>query len=128
LILFDVDHFKAINDTMGHLAGDLTLRELAGRLKGEIRRDDLLARYGGEEFAAVLTETDSASGAELAEHLRRTVENHPFTFERRRYTITVSVGVASTQGNEVLAPQELIQRADERLYRAKHEGRNRIAI
>jgi len=128
LILFDVDHFKAINDTMGHLAGDLTLRELAGRLKGEIRRDDLLARYGGEEFAAVLTETDSASGAELAEHLRQTVENHPFTFERRRYTITVSVGVASTQGNEVLAPQELIQRADERLYRAKHEGRNRIAI
>jgi two-component system cell cycle response regulator len=128
LILFDIDHFKAINDTMGHLAGDLTLRELAGRLRSEIRRDDLLARYGGEEFAAVLTETDLASGAELAEHIRRTVENHRFTFERRGYSITASVGVAATQGNEVLAPQELIQRADERLYRAKHEGRNRVVI
>jgi two-component system cell cycle response regulator len=128
LILFDIDHFKAINDTMGHLAGDLTLRELAGRLKSEIRRDDLLARYGGEEFAAVLTETDAASGAELAEHLRQTAENHLFTFEGRRYKITISLGVASTQGNELLAPQELIRRADERLYRAKHEGRNRVVI
>ncbi len=109
-------------------AGDLTLRELAGRLKSEIRRDDLLARYGGEEFAAVLTETDPASGAELAEHLRQTVENHPFTFEGRQYRITISLGVASTQGNELLAPQELIRRADERLYRAKHEGRNRVVI
>jgi two-component system, cell cycle response regulator len=128
LILFDIDHFKAINDTMGHLAGDLTLRELAGQIKSEFRRDDLLARYGGEEFAAVLTETDSASGAELAEHIRRTVENHQFTFERRRYTVTVSLGVASTRGNEILVPQELIQRADERLYRAKHEGRNRVVM
>ncbi len=128
LILFDIDYFKAINDSMGHLAGDLTLRELAGRLKSEVRRDDLLARYGGEEFAAVLTEIDPASGAELAEHLRQTVEDHRFLFEGRRYTITISLGVASTQANEVLSPQELIRRADERLYRAKHEGRNRVVI
>jgi diguanylate cyclase (GGDEF)-like protein len=126
LMLFDIDHFKAINDKMGHLAGDLTLRELAGRLKSEFRKDDLIARYGGEEFAAVLTETNSASGAELAEHIRRTVEAYQFSFEHRRYTITVSIGVASTQGNEALAPQELIHRADELLYRAKHEGRNRV--
>jgi diguanylate cyclase (GGDEF)-like protein len=126
LILFDIDHFKTINDTMGHLAGDLALRELASCLGSEIRGDDLLARYGGEEFAAVLTETDPASGAELAERIRWTVENHPFSFEGRRYPITVSLGVASAHGNEALAPLELIRRADERLYQAKHEGRNRV--
>jgi len=125
LIIFDIDHFKAINDTMGHLAGDLTLRELAGRLRGEICKDDLLARYGGEEFAAVLTEADKFAAAELAEQLRRTVEDHTFTFEGRRYPVTISLGVASIQGDE-LPPQELIRRADERLYRAKREGRNRV--
>jgi diguanylate cyclase (GGDEF)-like protein len=125
LIIFDIDHFKAINDTMGHLAGDLTLRELAGRLRGEICKDDLLARYGGEEFAAVLTEADKTAAAELAEQLRRSVEDHTFTFEGRRYPVTISLGVASIQGDE-LPPQELIRRADERLYRAKREGRNRV--
>ena len=126
MILFDIDHFKSINDTMGHLAGDLTLRQLAGRLKSEICTDDLLARYGGEEFAAILTETDPAAAAELAEQLREAVENHPFIFEGRRYAVTISLGVASTQGGELLPPQELIRRADERLYRAKNEGRNRV--
>jgi diguanylate cyclase (GGDEF)-like protein len=125
LIIFDIDHFKSINDTMGHLAGDLTLRELAGCLRGEICKDDLLARYGGEEFAAVLTEADKTAAAELAEQLRRTVEAHSFTFEGRRYPVTISLGVASIQGDE-LPPQELIRRADERLYRAKREGRNRV--
>ena len=126
MILFDIDHFKVFNDTMGHLAGDLTLRELASRLKSEICNDDLLARYGGEEFAAILTETDLPAAAELAEQLRRAVEAHPFTFEGRRYAVTISLGVASIQGGEVLPPQELIRRADERLYGAKREGRNRV--
>jgi diguanylate cyclase (GGDEF)-like protein len=126
LILFDIDHFKAINDTMGHLAGDLTLRELASRLKSEICNDDLLARYGGEEFVAVLTEADQAAAAEVAEKLRRTVEGLPFAFEGRPYPVTISLGVASIQGNEVPNPQELIQRADERLYQAKRGGRNRV--
>ncbi len=126
LVLFDIDHFKAINDSMGHLAGDLTLRELANRLRSEICNDDLLARYGGEEFVAVLTEADQATAAEVAEKLRRTVEEIPFSSEGRPYSVTISLGVASIQGNEVLNPQELIQRADERLYKAKHDGRNRV--
>jgi diguanylate cyclase (GGDEF)-like protein len=126
LILFDIDHFKVINDSMGHLAGDLTLRELAARLRSEVRGDDLLARYGGEEFAAVLTESDQASASELAERLRQAVESHPFAFEGHRYPVTISLGVAATQGNEVLPPQELMQRADEQLYQAKREGRNRV--
>ena len=126
LVLFDIDHFKVINDTMGHLAGDLTLRELADRLRTKVCKDDLLARYGGEEFAAVLTEADRAAAAELAEQLRRTIEERQFNFEGRRYSVTISLGVASIQGDESPYPQELIRRADECLYRAKREGRNRV--
>ncbi len=126
MILFDIDHFKAVNDTMGHLAGDLTLRDLAGRLRSEIRGDDLLARYGGEEFAVVLPETKPETGVELSERLRQAVEQHPFAFEGRPYQVTISLGVASTHGNEGLSPQDLIARADEHLYRAKDEGRNRV--
>jgi two-component system, cell cycle response regulator len=126
LVLFDIDHFKAINDTMGHLAGDLTLRDLAARLRPQICKDDLLARYGGEEFAAVLTEADQAAAAELAEKLRRTVEEATFISDGRRFPVTISLGVASIQGNEALHPQELIRQADERLYQAKREGRNRV--
>jgi two-component system, cell cycle response regulator len=126
LILFDIDHFKAINDSMGHLAGDLALRDLAARLRPQICKDDLLARYGGEEFAAVLTEADQAAAAELAEKLRRTVEEATFVSDGRPFPVTISLGVASIQGNEALHPQELIRQADERLYQAKREGRNRV--
>jgi diguanylate cyclase (GGDEF)-like protein len=126
LILFDIDHFKAINDSMGHLAGDVTLRDLAERLRLKICKDDLLARYGGEEFAAVLTETDRVAAAELAEQLRRSVEELSFSFEGRPYSVTISLGVASIHGDESLIPQALIRRADECLYRAKREGRNRV--
>src|SRR5271157_1086328 len=126
LILIDIDHFKAINDRLGHLAGDLTLRRLAGCLGSEIRRDDLLARYGGEEFAVVLSETDHRRAAELAERIRRAVERQVFAFDARHYEVTISLGVASTLGDEALSPQELIRRADQRLYQAKHEGRNRV--
>ena len=126
LILFDIDHFKTINDTMGHLAGDLTLRELAGRLRSEICRDQLLARYGGEEFAAVLTETAHVEAADAAARLRQAVETHGFVFEGRPYPVTVSLGVSSAEGNAPVSPLELIRRADDRLYRAKREGRNRV--
>lgn len=126
LLLLDIDHFKAINDSMGHLAGDVTLRDLAERLRLKICKDDLLARYGGEEFAAVLTETDRVAAAELAEQLRRSVEELSFSFEGRPYSVTISLGVASIHGDESLIPQALIRRADECLYRAKREGRNRV--
>jgi two-component system, cell cycle response regulator len=126
LIFFDIDRFKTINDTLGHLAGDLTLREIAEILKAEICRDDLLARYGGEEFATVLTETGLKDAAEMAERFRRAVESHAFTFEGRRLDITISLGVASTQGSEPVNPQELIRIADDRLYQAKRDGRNRV--
>jgi diguanylate cyclase (GGDEF)-like protein len=127
LLLFDIDHFKAVNDQMGHLGGDFTLRELAARVKGGIRKEELFARYGGEEFAVVLPETTREGAIHIAERIRRLVEAEPFAYENRKYDLTISIGVATTTGEEALTPAELLRRADERLYQAKREGRNRVA-
>ncbi|SIO16779.1 diguanylate cyclase (GGDEF) domain-containing protein [Singulisphaera sp. GP187] len=127
LILIDVDHFKTINDTMGHLAGDLALRELSLCLRPNVRKYDLLARYGGEEFAVVLSETSRHDAIEIAEKLRRAVELHPFESEGRRFQVTISLGVATVVRNEPLEPEELIRLADLQLYSAKRAGRNRVS-
>jgi diguanylate cyclase (GGDEF)-like protein len=128
VLLFDIDHFKAINDQTGHLGGDFTLRELALRVKGGIRKEELFARYGGEEFAVVLPETTRDGAIHIAERIRGLVEAQPFTYEGRNYPLTVSIGVATTNGEEEeLTPTELLRRADERLYQAKRDGRNRVA-
>jgi diguanylate cyclase (GGDEF)-like protein len=126
LILIDVDHFKTINDSMGHLAGDLALRELASCLRPMIRKYDVLARYGGEEFAAVLSETSKADAEEIAEKFRRTVESHAFEFEGRPFPVTISLGVATLATDQPLDPEELIRLADLQLYSAKRAGRNRV--
>ena len=126
LVLFDIDRFKSINDQMGHLCGDFTLRELASRVKKGIRKEDLFARYGGEEFALVLPETTRPGAAEIAEHLRHRVETHPFHFEGKQVRVTISLGVTSTSGEEWLTTSELIEQADARLYQAKRQGRNRV--
>ena len=125
LIMFDIDHFKEINDNYGHLAGDHILRQLAAAIKTRIRREDILARYGGEEFAIVLPEIDRANASTFAEKVRQLVERSVFEFEETRIPLTVSVGVA------LLAPDTescdtLIKSADENLYRAKEQGRNRV--
>ncbi|HKI36442.1 MAG TPA: GGDEF domain-containing protein [Gemmataceae bacterium] len=127
LLLFDIDHFKGINDQMGHLGGDFTLRELAARVKGGIRKEELFARYGGEEFVVVLPETTREGAIHIAERIRGLVEAQPFVYENRDYVLTVSIGVATTTGEETLTPAELLRRADERLYQAKRDGRNRVA-
>ncbi len=127
LLLFDIDHFKTINDEMGHLGGDFTLRELAQRVKGGIRKEELFARYGGEEFVVVLPETPREGAVPIAERIRGLVEAQPFVYEERDYKLTISIGVATTEGGEGLTPTELLRRADERLYQAKREGRNRVA-
>ncbi len=126
LILFDLDLFKKINDEFGHLGGDFTLRELAACVKAVIRREELFARYGGEEFGVVLPETTQEGAVQVAERIRSMVEKHPFQFEGRPYNITISLGVLTTTGEEDLTPSELIRQADEKLYQAKRDGRNRV--
>jgi diguanylate cyclase (GGDEF)-like protein len=128
LVLFDIDHFKAVNDDLGHLCGDFTLRELATCVKAVIRKDELLARYGGEEFAVVLPESSLDDAVRVSERIRTLVEKHLFQFEDKQYLVTISLGATCTLGAEGLPPTELIRRADEKLYQAKREGRNRVAF
>ena len=92
--MFDIDRFKAINDDLGHLGGDFTLRELAACVKGSVRKEDLFARYGGEEFAVVLPETNPRGRSVVAERIRELVEQHPFQYEGKPYPVTISLGVA----------------------------------
>src|SRR5262249_18783471 len=89
LVLFDIDHFKSVNDRLGHLAGDMALRELCARVKAVVRQDELLARYGGEEFAVVLPEADSAAARAITERIREVTEKHPFGFNHAPYALTV---------------------------------------
>lgn len=126
VLMLDIDHFKAINDELGHLGGDVTLRDLAASIRANVRREDLFARYGGEEFAVVLVETPLKGALELADRLRRLIELREFNYETKPYRVTVSVGVASTAGEPGLNATELVRRADENLYQAKHQGRNRV--
>ncbi len=127
LILFDIDWFKTINDELGHLGGDFTLRELAACVRKTVRREDLFARYGGEEFALALVETSLEGAIDVAERIRSSVEQHPFRFEDKPFALTVSLGVAFTTGDVALTAAGLVRRADEKLYQAKRAGRNRVA-
>ncbi len=122
LILFDIDRFKSINDTYGHLAGDYVLTQMATVVRGKIRREDVLARYGGEEFAIVLPEIDGPNALAFAEKIRKLIEKAPFKFEEAKLQVTVSVGV-TTLADEIDA-SELVKRADDKLYEAKEGGRN----
>ncbi|HZS37609.1 MAG TPA: GGDEF domain-containing protein [Polyangia bacterium] len=125
LVMFDIDHFKHVNDTHGHLAGDAVLRELGRRLKPRVRREDLLARYGGEEFACVLASTPGTSAVRFAEDLRALIARDPFAHEALLLPITISLGVAELDETQ-RTPDSLIARADHKLYEAKHGGRNRV--
>jgi len=126
LLLFDIDRFKEINDTLGHLGGDYALRELAALVRRGIRKEELYARYGGEEFAIVLPEATWEEATAVAERIRESVASASFTYDANPFRLTISVGVATTVGDESMTPEELIRLADERLYQAKREGRNRV--
>ncbi len=125
LVLLDIDHFKKINDTYGHLAGDAVLKELALTVRARTRREDVFARYGGEEFALLLPEVDQKGAMLLAEKARKLVEKHRFQFDGAHIVVTMSAGVA-TMVKKTENPNELIRRADEKLYEAKTGGRNRV--
>jgi two-component system cell cycle response regulator len=126
LVMIDIDRFRVINESLGHLGGDFTLRELAARIKGNIRREELFARYGGEEFAVVLPETPREGAVTLSERLRVVIDSQPFRYEDKVYNVTVSLGVATTAGDDTMTSTNLLRISDEKLYQAKREGRNRV--
>ncbi|MHB8421051.1 MAG: diguanylate cyclase [Myxococcales bacterium] len=125
LMIFDLDHFKDVNDTHGHLAGDHVLRELANAVRTKVRKEECLARYGGEEFTLVSPESGPARVRKFAEKLRQIVEAHEFAFDGKAIAVTISVGVADMTP-DMTEPAQFIKVADANLYLAKKQGRNRV--
>jgi diguanylate cyclase (GGDEF)-like protein len=129
LMMLDLDHFKRINDQHGHGAGDLVLRIVAAQLQRLVRKEDVLARYGGEEFAVLLRGIEHKNVGILAERLRRGVEGLSIPYESGVLRITVSIGIVSLHECVGESPEQaFLQLADERLYKAKSEGRNRVCL
>lgn len=126
-LILDIDYFKHINDTYGHDVGDEVLREFSGRISANVRGIDLACRYGGEEFVVVMPDTDLTFAYMVAERLRQAVADIPFTIgvAPGQLSVTISVGVTSTEGAGDTA-EALLRRADQALYRAKRDGRNRV--
>ncbi len=126
-LVIDIDYFKAVNDTHGHDAGDDVLRDFAMRIKKSIRGIDLACRYGGEEFVIVMPETDMAVAAMVAERLRRRIAADPFAIAEgtRHIPVTISIGIAGLRDKDDTGAA-LLKRADQALYRAKRDGRNRV--
>jgi diguanylate cyclase (GGDEF)-like protein len=134
VLMMDLDHFKEVNDTYGHLVGSETLEEVGAVIKGSLRAGDVGARFGGEEFAAFLLDADYAQGMVAAERVRSAIEKYEFSAkrrgsselsERRTHHVTISVGVASFPA-DASDPIQLVEKADSALYRAKRSGRNRV--
>ncbi len=126
LLMFDIDHFKKINDTYGHPAADSALKDLALIVRKTLRTSDVFARYGGDEFVVLMREIDDAGTLVLAKRIRKLVKKHKFIFEGMKISFTISLGIASLS-DKVSNASELIQLADKYLYKAKRAGRNRIA-
>jgi diguanylate cyclase (GGDEF)-like protein len=125
LMMFDIDHFKKINDVHGHLAGDHVLRELAQSIKRLVRREQCFARYGGEEFALVMPEDGSDKARLFAEKIRKMIEEKQFIFEDKEIPVTISIGLADMTP-DMTEPTQFIKVADANLYRAKKAGRNQV--
>lgn len=128
VLLLDLDHFKAVNDTYGHSAGDQVLIETANRIRGVLRPYDLTGRVGGEEFLLVLPKCGPAGAAHLADRLRRSIGEQPFSRAAGPFTVTASIGVTSWPGSLPTSPTLLVEVADEALYRAKRTGRNKVEV
>ena len=127
VLMLDLDHFKRVNDTYGHLAGSHTLKEIGSLISRNLRETDVSARYGGEEFVAYLSEQPKETAQVAANHLRRAIANALIPFDDARISITISIGVAQfpEDGSTI---DELVAKADKALYAAKREGRNRVRL
>lgn len=126
VLVLDLDHFKRVNDTYGHTAGDAVLRQTASVIERVVGEAGLFARTGGEEFAVLLRSVDHAGAARLAERIRERVEGTKIVFDGRRIPLTVSIGVAERPATSAEAGEDLYRRADRQLYEAKRAGRNRV--
>ncbi|HIJ54745.1 MAG TPA: diguanylate cyclase [Deltaproteobacteria bacterium] len=126
IIILDVDHFKSVNDLYGHAVGDLCLKEIINRVQPMLRESDFLARFGGEEFVVLLPETEQKGAGEAAEKLRQCIEKTEFLHRGDKVAITISLGVTQVISDDQTS-ESLFTRVDQALYRAKNEGRNRVA-
>jgi diguanylate cyclase (GGDEF)-like protein len=128
LLLLDIDHFKKVNDSLGHHVGDEVLVKVATRLASMVRGVDTVARFGGEEFAVLLPETNRLGAAVLGERIRAAVEREQIAVDGRNIPVTVSIGIATLAAEEVESIDQLLNIADRRMYLAKNGGRNRICV
>ncbi len=125
-VLFDLDHFKSVNDTYGHPAGDAVLIQVAEAVREQLRMEDVLCRYGGEEFGIVLRSIDLSGAHAMGERIRNVIEGLSIAHEQLLLKITASVGCSNRSEKDDITPAEMIALADSRLYKAKHGGRNRV--
>ncbi|MER0169671.1 MAG: diguanylate cyclase [Nitrosomonas sp.] len=128
VIMIDIDHFKNINDTCGHPAGDAVLCEIANRLTQSARSHEYIGRYGGEEFLAIISPFSQEGAVKAAERFRKAIASEEINTNQTLIPVTISLGVAIATGEESLDEHLLLQRADEALYQAKHKGRNRVEV
>jgi two-component system cell cycle response regulator len=128
LVMFDIDHFKKVNDTYGHSAGDLALTELSALLMLSLRTEDVFARCGGEEFGVIGRGSDRAQGQVIAERMRRAVEGRQFVYDGKVIPVTISLGVAALPDPAIKDSAAMLVAADQALYRSKQGGRNRVSV
>jgi len=126
IVMMDIDRFKSVNDSFGHLVGDMVLKELTTTIQAKIRKEELFARYGGEEFVFVLPETEIEGAGVFAERIRKMVEEMSVEYVDESIHITVSMGIARYDLKAHKEPNDLIGAADEKMYSAKKAGRNRV--
>lgn len=124
-VIFDIDHFKKVNDTYGHQCGDYILKEVSKKVSENIRDIDIFARYGGEEFCCLLLEADLSLALCVAERLRKTIAEQKFNYDGKSIKITISLGVSEVKG-KIKTPEDLVKKADSALYKAKETGRNKV--
>jgi diguanylate cyclase (GGDEF)-like protein len=125
LAMMDVDFFKRVNDTHGHIAGDMVLKNVGAYLIKNIRMENIAARYGGEEFAIILRNVGAEMALHIAERIRKSIESEKMLYQGKILRVTVSIGIATLDGNNYDTIEDLTRAADENLYEAKQTGRNR---
>ena len=128
LVFADIDHFKQVNDTFGHLAGDHALKIVSKFLQDIVRTSDTVARYGGEEFSIILPETPLDGAVVATERIRKKVSKYQIDYEDKKFSITLSFGIVCFTPDQNISKNDLINSADKVLYKAKRSGRNRLCV